>query len=165
MITFVMNGNKKIRIMRDGTQVGQIFAPASTIKEQNSIQVCGFNEAFDYWACGVYQGFKDIQLTFEYKPMAGKFEVNLTNGCDRCYHSPCQCEEKDRKKVPFIVKKTASGILKNDDRKICAECGFDMELEREPVILENNIVSLMCDRDRRCSICGHIKDGSNIIRK
>lgn len=114
-ITFKMESSKKILIMKGDKEIGHIFTPSSTNEElaKQSIQVCGFSEAFDLWGCGCFKGFKDIQLKFDDNKMQGKFEVG--NGeCIRCYHNPCQCEEKDKTKVPFIVKKSPFGIRKDD---------------------------------------------------
>lgn len=41
-------------------KVGHIFTPAgSTENVINAIQVCGFNEAFDYWGCGIFGESKE----------------------------------------------------------------------------------------------------------
>lgn len=60
-----------IAIQDDGTEkdIGHIFTPSGSSNDNlNAIQVCGFDEAFDLWGCGVYgdkstgQMKKDIQL-------------------------------------------------------------------------------------------------------
>lgn len=50
-------------------EIGQIFTPSGSGKRNsNAIQICGFNEAFDLWSCGIYGNKvtgkmkRDIQL-------------------------------------------------------------------------------------------------------
>ena len=95
----------EIHILDDkNNMVGQIFSPSSSGNDvKNAIQICGFSEAFDLWGCGVFKGFKDIQLLFDGKKMEGNFDERL-EGCLRCYMGPCQCEESDESKIPFKIK-------------------------------------------------------------
>lgn len=120
---------QKVRILQDGKEVGHIFAPASSGVD-NGIQICGFTEAFDIWGCGIYKGFKDIQLLFDDKQMKGTHNSNIGKGCLRCFRDPCQCENKIPKKathdmvegftdkynkkypLPFNIKNTMNGDLK-----------------------------------------------------
>jgi len=57
-------------------------------------------------------------------------------------------------------------ILNLKDALICKECGFPKEMEREPIIITNDIVSIACfltdEEDNRCIGCGHLKDGSTL---
>lgn len=105
MITFVLETDTKIRIMNNGKDIGCIFTPSSSGENiVNAVQVCGFSEAFDLWGCGRYRGFKDIQLLFDGKKMAGD---NRNYICLRCYQFPCQCENRtpnDQHGLPFNVK-------------------------------------------------------------
>lgn len=52
-------------------EIGRIFTPAGSGETDiNSIQICGFDVAYDYWGCGVYGNKatgnmkKDIQLNW-----------------------------------------------------------------------------------------------------
>lgn len=97
---------KEVEILNDdGVKVGQIFTPSSSANNnQNCIQVCGFSEAFDFWGCGIFKGFKDIQLLFDEKAMKGHFD---SDGCCRCFIFPCNCEVKHNSIYtnPFMVKR------------------------------------------------------------
>ena len=85
---------REIRIMQDFREVGRIFTPSGSGEDtENAIQVCGFTEAFDLWGCGIFKGYKDIQLLFDEGIMGGKETTDL-NKCCRCYRYPCQCENK-----------------------------------------------------------------------
>ncbi len=113
-ITFKLENDQKVIILKNGKDVGQIFSPGSSGNDiTNGIQICGFSESFDLWACGVYKGFKDIQLLFDERKMEGEFDGHL-EGCVRCYRNPCACENKSdiiteefvhiNKSNPFDVK-------------------------------------------------------------
>lgn len=95
----------KIKIMKNNEEVGHIFTPSGSGEDIiNAIQVCGFAEAFDIWGCGIYKGYKDIQLLFDEGIMGGKdINTDLTK-CLRCFRQPCQCENKDSQKIAFNVK-------------------------------------------------------------
>jgi hypothetical protein len=103
MIEFVLESERSIKIMKDGETVGQIFTPSGSCHDvENAIQICGFSEAFDFWGCGRFEGFKDIQLLFDDRKMGGEFnEAELTKCC-RCFMEPCQCESRTGQ--PFFVK-------------------------------------------------------------
>ena len=121
-ITFKQISETEIKIMKGGVEIGQIFSPADTSEDKtNAIQVCGFSEAYDFWSCGVYPGFKDIQLLFDDKKLEGEFTSDFGE-CMRCFHKPCQCEVKTNRRAkswgdeeivsdkkeptnPFIVKR------------------------------------------------------------
>ena len=84
--------NKVIVLDDEEKEVGHIFSPAGTVENcMNAIQICGFTEAFDLWACGVYEHKKDIQLLFDNRNIEGVFDPSPT-GCLKCFHNPCQCE-------------------------------------------------------------------------
>jgi len=86
---------QKVIIKKDGKIIGHIFTPSgSGNNNKNSIQICGFTEAFDYWGCGVFDGYKDIQLLFDDGMMGGKSSDFSFEKCLRCYRHPCQCENK-----------------------------------------------------------------------
>ncbi len=46
--------------------------------------------------------------------------------------------------------------------KICSKCGFPVDMPREPVILDDNILSMMHYMENECEDCGHQIDGSTI---
>lgn len=108
-ITFEIDDEGAVAIMRAGKRIGQIFSPSGTGRDvENAIQVCGFSDAFDYWGCGPFKGFKDIQLLFDDHKMGGEF-AHALDGCARCYRRPCCCETK--KGVPFVVKRLKEVML------------------------------------------------------
>jgi DNA-directed RNA polymerase subunit RPC12/RpoP len=45
---------------------------------------------------------------------------------------------------------------------VCGTCGFDKDLPRGFVILDNNILSYAIYEENVCPECGHQKDGSTI---
>lgn len=45
---------------------------------------------------------------------------------------------------------------------ICSTCGFDKNLRRGCVILDNNPLSIVEAEENTCAECGHQKDGSTI---
>jgi formate-dependent nitrite reductase cytochrome c552 subunit len=45
---------------------------------------------------------------------------------------------------------------------ICSKCGFPKNMERAPVIMDGNVLSLIEYFDGTCEECGHQKDGSTI---
>ncbi len=97
-------------IIRKGMDknVGHIFTPSGSGRYVlNAIQVCGFTEAFDLWGCGIYRGFKDIQLLFDTGIMGGVDTRIDMKKCCACFREPCQCENKkiNSKTSPFKVKR------------------------------------------------------------
>lgn len=108
---FKQINEEKILILDDkGKEVGHIFSPSSSNNNaENCIQICGFSEAFDYWACGIYKHKKDIQLLFDDVELQGEQDCNIDE-CWRCFHKPCQCENKINfentgRNNPFNVKR------------------------------------------------------------
>ena len=45
---------------------------------------------------------------------------------------------------------------------VCSECGFPKDIPREPVLIKNDIFSLMRCEKNTCNECGHQKDGTTI---
>lgn len=85
----------KVIIKRGEKEIGHIFTPSGSSNDtKNAIQVCGFTEAFDLWGCGVFPGYKDIQLLFDNGVMGGVFNNADLSQCCRCFRDPCQCENK-----------------------------------------------------------------------
>ena len=117
---YVRPAAKRILIIRNGEKVGHIFTPASSSDSvTNAIQICGFSEAYDLWGCGIFGGYKDIQLLFDTGKCGGSgiedgfnnrhisLKANTKTGegqCVRCFREPCMCEDKVGKN-PFIVKR------------------------------------------------------------
>jgi len=48
------------------------------------------------------------------------------------------------------------------EENICSTCGFDKNLKRGVVILDNNPLSIIEAEENTCLECGHQKDGSTI---
>lgn len=105
-----------IHIMNNGKVIGRIFTPAGTEKDiSNAIQICGFDEAFDLWACGVFgdgggHPKKDLSLLFNensvYESSLKSFD--MSSDCGRCFYpkDKCKCSElilRDRKEL--VLKK------------------------------------------------------------
>lgn len=44
----------------------------------------------------------------------------------------------------------------------CSKCGFPLDMERDIVILKNDIFSIIHLEEDRCEECGHFKDGTTI---
>lgn len=63
-ITFKQIDERNIDILLDGKKVGHIFTPASSMID-NSIQICGFDEAFDLWGCGIFGERLSDKITWE----------------------------------------------------------------------------------------------------
>ena len=58
-IKFKQIDDKHIDILNEGKIIGKIFTPSGTGEvEPNAIQVCGFDEVFDYWGCGIFDDGK-----------------------------------------------------------------------------------------------------------
>ncbi len=100
-------------------KVGQIVTPSGTGRvNEGCIQVCGFEEAFDYWGCGVFSGSKshkarkDIQMMFNFDTtFGGRTSVGE---CYACYNQPCTCDIKGdhRQKSPYTVIRREDLVLK-----------------------------------------------------
>lgn len=113
-IYFKMKNLQYVEIMRGNTTIGRIFSPSGSSNNcKNSVQICGMSDAFDFWGC-VLDGYKDIQLLFDGKKLGGGKEVEYgmtSNGCDKCFTTPCQCEVKtldiegEGSPNPFVVKR------------------------------------------------------------
>ncbi len=102
MIKFAQVNDTEVEIINDkGEVIGKIFSASDVANVSlNAIQVCGFSEAFDYWACGNFVHKKDIQLLFNNDLIAGEFSSSFED-CQRCFHKPCQCEDR---KLGDVVK-------------------------------------------------------------
>jgi hypothetical protein len=110
-ITFEVSEDKKhVSIMNAGNKIGQIFLEA-----KNLVQVCGFTEACDLWACGPFDGKKDIRLLFDDTKLPGKFTEGSFNDCMRCYREPCCCENKREPVNGNLLTKTEFELKTHDN--------------------------------------------------
>lgn len=58
---------------KETKKVGDIFTPSGSGEDtKNSIQVCGFNEAYDLWGCAKYETFKLKEGGVEYEFVKAK---------------------------------------------------------------------------------------------
>lgn len=123
MLKFKQETDELIKIFKDGKEVGQIFTPSgSSGNNVNCIQVCGCTDIFDYWACGVYKGKKDIQMHFGDVKIPGEFASGMS-GCMRCFHSPCACDNKEE----YTEQEVIEGTKKN--------CSNPFNVKREAEII------------------------------
>ena len=102
-ITFELENEQEVKIINDGKQIGRIFTPSGSGRDKPSaIQVCGFEEIFEYWSCGVFRDKnknpkKDIQILFSEDSEAGSGVGNfdMVNDCGRCFYPKDKCKCKD----------------------------------------------------------------------
>jgi len=47
-------------------------------------------------------------------------------------------------------------------KECCVECGFPIDMEREPIILDNNPLSYASYKEGKCNTCGSQKSGWTI---
>lgn len=119
-IKFKQTSDISVDIMCGEQKIGNIFTPSGTLHElSNAIQVCGFDDAFQFWGCGVYSDGKgspkkDIQLLFSENSTREGVGIDFNNGqCGRCFFQKkdCRCKDlrvKDIKEL--VVEKIAEGI-------------------------------------------------------
>lgn len=122
---------KIIGIDKEGNrqEIGHIFTPSgSTEDSTNSIQVCGFDNAFDLWGCGVYgdsetkEMKKDIQLQWnriyplmDHSDRMTKFDMH--KDCGKCFNNPCTCEILTRFENPYTVKREQDLSIDKKEKK------------------------------------------------
>lgn len=63
-ITFKQIDEQNIDILLDGKKVGHVSTPASSLHD-NSVQICGFDEAYDLWGCGIFGERLPDKITWE----------------------------------------------------------------------------------------------------
>ena len=107
-ITFeIEEKNTKVKILGNGKLIGHIFTPSGSGHDTpNSIQVCGFDDAFDLWWCGLFgdgKGIakKDIQLFFNEN---SRLSVGVSNECLRCFNNPCTCKDMRIKTFAEVIE-------------------------------------------------------------
>jgi len=105
-ITFEQIGEQRILVKSGDKVIGHIFSPAGTGEDMPSaIQVCGFDDAFDLWGCGIFyddKGNPKKDIALHYNQNSNKNTLHTANSCDRCYYpkNNCKCSElriKNRK--------------------------------------------------------------------
>ncbi len=159
-IEFELKDKERILIIgigEDGErkQIGHIFTPSSSAENNlNAIQICGFDEAFDLWGCGVFgdkktkQMKKDIQLCWfnAYDMMKGD-EINKVIIEEKVHHIT---EEKMKflglKKpvwTEVISGPRFSGVI---DGKVCGKC-FNYPCNCEVLINHENPFTVKREQD------------------
>lgn len=113
-ISFKQLDETHVNILSGGKVIGHIFSPAGSGNDvKNAIQVCGFEEAYDLWGCGIFgekdengkvRQKKDIQLMFREYEVA--HAERFYPGCVCCFNDPCNCHQPTTKECgPFNVKR------------------------------------------------------------
>jgi len=105
--------NKKEVLIKDNDRVmGRIFTPAGTSENiTNAIQVCGFDDLFSYWSCGVYgdgngNPKKDIQILFNKNSQSEDIKLEMTpDWCGRCFYleKDCRCKDLRLKDIKEVI--------------------------------------------------------------
>jgi hypothetical protein len=135
-IEFEFKNKEKILIMGinekgNKKQIGQIFTPSSSAENNlNAIQICGFDEAFDLWGCGVFgdketgEMKKDIQLCWNRvydtidRPMTEKVCVG-----ERIHPITEERMKTLGLKHPYIKEKILKSRCSFDEKNgICHKC-------------------------------------------
>ena len=49
-------------------------------------------------------------------------------------------------------------------KECCGTCGLPVDIERKPVIITNNMLSIITYEENRCEECGHQFDGTSLPR-
>jgi len=112
-------------------EIGHIFTPSGSGKTNlNAIQICGFDEAFDLWGCGVYgdkktqRMKKDIQLAWLYpydKITSG--DVNdIVVGEEKIPISPERQKIMGLEKPYYIHKIRRSRFSFDENDGVCGKC-------------------------------------------
>ena len=102
-MTFKLINEQKIHIINNGKVVGRIVTPSGTSRDRtNAIQVCGFENLFEYYGCGVFRNPKnkkepkrDIQILFSEDSEQGHSGFDMSSGCGRCFYPREKCKCKD----------------------------------------------------------------------
>lgn len=119
-------GEQEVKIINkdNGLVMGRIFTPSGTSEDRvGAIQVCGFDDCFDFWGCGIYgdgegNPKKDIQLLFNKNSQRDSKIIKdciSVKKCDRCFcyyrdengnkneKGKCKCDEFRVKEFKEIV--------------------------------------------------------------
>ena len=99
------------------SEVGHIFTPSGSGETNlNAIQICGFDEAFDLWGCGVYGDAETKQM---------KKDIQL------CWFRPYKhISYEDKRKV---LKETKDRILSSEQAK---RLGLKKNVIQERIMLD-----------------------------
>ena len=121
-IRFKQISGEVVQILEKDTEhvVGQIFTPSGTGHDTpSSIQVCGFDRAFDLWGCGIFHdgeghAKQDIQLLFNKNSTKEHNRISMHTDCTKCYNSlkECKCHELKVYTQKEVVADSISGDLK-----------------------------------------------------
>jgi hypothetical protein len=134
-IKFNLTSDEEIEIIgvddKGEKSIGHIFTPSGSSETTlNAIQICGFDEAFDLWGCGIFgdkktgRMKKDIQLCWfgNYDKMSTSEKMHISTPrlnsdfsysknrfcsdvCQKCFNYPCTCESHVTYDNPFTVKR------------------------------------------------------------
>lgn len=122
-----------IGIDTDGArlEIGHIFTPSGSGETNlNAIQICGFDEAFDLWGCGVYgdvktkQMKKDIQLCWYglYRKMNREEIDRVFIGTKTHITTEEQMKRLGLKKPCWTEEITENRFSAVVDGKVCHKC-------------------------------------------
>lgn len=105
--------NKEVVIFGDGKVIGNIHTPSGTMHDvDNAIQICGFDDAFEYMSCGIFSNEagepkRDIQLMFSSDVVRKltKFGIMDVKNCGKCFHpkKDCRCKDTRIKSLKELV--------------------------------------------------------------
>ncbi|KKN40781.1 hypothetical protein LCGC14_0729970 [marine sediment metagenome] len=136
-------------------QIGHIFTPSSSAESNlNAIQICGFDEAFDLWGCGVFgdkktkQMKKDIQLCwFNAYDMMGSDEIRKVVIGEKVHHITEERMKLLGLKKPVwtetITEPRFSAVI---DGKVCGKC-FNYPCNCEVLINHENPFAVKREQD------------------
>jgi len=111
-ITFRLVNEQEVEIVNNEQVIGRIFSPAGTTRDvPNAIQVCGFDDLFSYWGCGVFSDDsgnpkKDIQILFsEDSNQHTVSKHEMFTDCGRCFRDVnlCRCDDLRLKDIKEIM--------------------------------------------------------------
>jgi len=134
----VMKDKQSVEIINkdNGQIVGNIFTPSGTMHDrEGAIQVCGFDDCFELWGCGIFgdgkgNPKKDIQLLFnENSQRDSRVGNNMVTRfkCDKCFHyyrdengdkddkGKCKCDDLRSKSFKEIIVDKIDWRKKGDD--------------------------------------------------
>lgn len=112
-------------------QIGHIFTPSSSAENNlNAIQICGFDEAFDLWGCGVFgdketgQMKKDIQLAWHkvYDMIDRPMEKKVCIGEKEHHLTEERMKQLGLKKPIWIEKIMKSRFSFDEKDGVCGKC-------------------------------------------
>ena len=121
-IRFKQISGEFIQILEKDTEhvIGNIFTPSGTGHDTpSSIQVCGFDRAFDLWGCAIFSDGEghpkqDIQLLFNKNSTKDSIKGHSKPDCDKCYYEKdkCQCDKLEVCRLSEIIVDSLTGDSK-----------------------------------------------------